>query len=106
MKFDQFINNVYNGKLKSIRYYFNIQDERGKSFVYRLIELLRNYDRMNIARLAYYLTRLEDQTPKDKKEVFRKFKDLFFSWYKGSDNERKEAEIALLLYIYEIRKDS
>lgn len=106
LKFDQFIDNVYNGKLKSIRYYFNIQDERGKSFVYRLIELLRNYDRMNIARLAYYLTRLEDQTPKDKKEEFRKFKDLFFSWYTGSDNERKEAEIALLLYIYEIRKDS
>ena len=26
------IDNVYNGKLKSIRYYFNIQDERGKSF--------------------------------------------------------------------------
>jgi len=106
LKFDQFIDNVYNGKLKSIRYYFNIQDERGKSFVYRLIELLRNYDRMNIARLAYYLTRLEDQTSKDQKEEFKEFKDLFFSWYTGSDNERKEAEIALLLYIYEIRKDS
>ena len=36
----------------------------------------------------------------------KEFKDLFFSWYTGSDNERKEAEIALLLYIYEIRKDS
>ena len=106
LKFDQFIDNVYNGKLKSIRYYFNIQDEHGKSFIYKLIELLRNYDRMNIARLAYYLTRLEDQTPKDKKEEFRKFKDLFFFWYKGSETERKEAEIALLLYIYEIRKDS
>lgn len=106
LKFDQFIDNVYRGKLEHIRYYFNIQDERGKSFVYKLIELLRNYDRMNIARLAYYLTRLEDQTPKDKKEEFRKFKDLFFSWYTGIENERKEAEIALLLYIYEIRKDS
>ena len=106
LKFDQFIDNVYRGKLEHIRYFFNIQDERGKSFVYKLIELLRNYDRMNIARLAYYLTRLEDQTPKDKKEEFRKFKDLFFSWYKGSENERREAEIALLLYIYEIRKDS
>lgn len=106
LKFDQFIDNVYRGKLEHIRYYFNIQDERGKSFVYKLIELLRNYDRMNIARLAYYLTRLEDQTPKDKKEEFRKFEDLFFSWYTGSENERKEAEIALLLYIYEIRKDS
>lgn len=106
LKFDQFIDNVYNGKLKSIRYYFNIQDERGKSFVYRLIELLHNYDRMNIARLAYYLTRLEDQTSKDKKEEFKEFKDLFFSWYTGSEIERKEAEMALLLYIYEIRKDS
>ena len=106
LKFDQFIDNVYRGKLEHIRYFFNIQDERGKSFVYKLIELLCNYDRMNIARLAYYLTRLEDQTPKDKKEEFRKFKDLFFSWYTGSENERKEAEIALLLYIYEIRKDS
>ena len=37
---------------------------------------------------------------------FKEFKDLFFSWYTGSKNERKEAEIALLLYIYEIRKDS
>ena len=106
LKFDQFIDNVYRGKLEHIRYYFNIQDERGKSFVYRLIELLRNYDRMNIARLAYYLTRLEDQTPKDKKEDFRTFKDLFFSWYTGSEIERKEAEMALLLYVYEIRKDS
>lgn len=106
LKFDQFIENVYRGKLEHIRYYFNSQDERGKSFVYRLIELLHNYDRMNIARLAYYLTRLEDQTPKDKKEEFRTFKDLFFSWYTGSETERKEAEIALLLYIYEIRKDS
>lgn len=106
LKFDQFIDNVYRGKLEHIRYYFNIQDERGKSFVYKLIELLRNYDRMNIARLAYYLTRLEDQTPKDKKEEFRTFKDLFFSWYTGSEIERKEAEMALLLYVYEIRKDS
>ena len=106
LKFDQFIENVYRGKLEHIRYYFNSQDERGKSFVYKLMELLRNYDRMNIARLAYYLTRLEDHTSKDKKEEFRTFKDLFFSWYTGSETERKEAEMALLLYVYEIRKDS
>ena len=106
LKFDQFIENVYRGKLEQIRYYFNSQDERGKSFVYKLMELLRNYDRMNIARLAYYLTRLEDHTSKDKKEEFRTFKDLFFSWYTGSESERKEAELALLLYVYEIRKDS
>lgn len=104
-KFDQFIDHIYKGKLEKIRHYFSIQDERGKSFVYKLIELLRNYDRMNVARLAYYLTRLEDLTPRESKTEFKEFKNLFFAWYTGSEMERNEAELALLLYIYEIRKD-
>lgn len=104
-KFYQFIDHIYKEKLEKIRHYFSIQDERGKSFVYKLIELLRNYDRMNVARLAYYLTRLEDLTPRESKTEFKEFKDLFFTWYTGSEMERNEAELALLLYIYEIRKD-
>ena len=104
-KFDQFIDYIYKGKLEKIRHYFSIQDERGKSFVYKLSELLRNYDRMNVARLAYYLTRLEDLTPRESKTEFKEFKNLFFAWYTGSEMERNEAELALLLYIYEIRKD-
>lgn len=106
-KFDQFIDHIYKGKLEKIRHYFSIQDERGKSFIYKLIELLRNYDqdRMNVARLAYYLTRLEDLTPRESKTEFKEFKDLFFTWYTASKMERNEAELALLLYIYEIRKD-
>ncbi len=84
-----------NGKLKSIRYYFNIQDERGKSFVYRLIELLQNYDQRTLSRLAYYLTCLEDQIPKDKKKSLESSK-IYSSWYTGMIMERKEAEIALL----------
>ena len=105
LKFDQFIDNVYNGKLKSIRYYFNRQDEQGKTFIYKLIDLLRSYDRMNVARLAYYLTRMEDEiTEEIEIEIeFREFRNLFFSWYTGSEFERLEAEIALLLYMYEIR---
>lgn len=106
LKFDQFIDNVYNGKLKSIRYYFNKQDEQGKVFIYKLIELLRSYDRMNIARLAYYLTRIEDNITDEIENDFKEFRSLFFSWYTGSENERKEAEIALLLYMYEIKEDS
>ena len=105
LKFDQFIDNVYKGKLQNIRYFFNIQDDRGKSFIYKLIELLRNYNRMNIARLAYCLTCLENETDSDKKYEFKEFKSLFFSWYTGSEQERKEAELALVLYIYEIRED-
>lgn len=107
-KFDQFITNVYDDKLEQIRYFFNHQDERGKNFIYKLIELLRNYEseeKMNVARLAYYLTRLEELTDKEERDKFKQFKKLFFKWYTNSESERKEAELALLLYVYEIRKD-
>ena len=105
-KFDQFITNVYDDKLEQIRYFFNHQDERGKNFIYKLIELLRNHDRMNMARLAYYLTRLEELTRERDRDKFKTFKNLFYSWYTNKDDkDRKEAELALLLYIYEIRKD-
>ena len=105
-KFDRFITNVYDDKLEQIRYFFNHQDERGKNFIYKLIELLRNHDRMNMARLAYYLTRLEELTRETDRDKFKTFKNLFYSWYTNkNDKDRKEAELALLLYIYEIRKD-
>ena len=105
-KFDQFIANVYDDKLEQIRYFFNHQDERGKNFIYKLIELLRNHDRMNMARLAYYLTRLEELTRETDRDKFKTFKNLFYSWYTNKDDkDRKEAELALLLYVYEIRKD-
>ena len=105
-KFDQFITNVYDDKLEQIRYFFNHQDERGKNFIYKLIELLRNHDRMNMARLAYYLTRLEELTRETDRDKFKTFKSLFYSWYTNKDDkDRKEAELALLLYVYEIRKD-
>lgn len=107
-KFDQFITNVYDDKLEQIRYFFNHQDERGKNFIYKLIELLRNYEseeRMNVARLAYYLTRLEELTDKEERDKFKQFKKLFFKWYTNNESDRKEAELALLLYVYEIRKD-
>lgn len=102
-KFDEFITEIYQGKLINIRSFFNSQEERGKVFIYRLIDLLRDYTKINVARLAYYLARLEDSS-KDK-EAFREFKNLFFTWYNAGAKERKEAEAALLLYLYETRKD-
>ena len=64
----------YDDKLEQIRYFFNHQDERGKNFIYKLIELLRNHDRMNMARLAYYLTRLEELTRETDRDKFKTFK--------------------------------
>ena len=116
-KFDDFINEIYKGKLKDIRKYFSGQKDRGINFLYRLVELLQLNDkemykshgssddrRMNVARLAYLLARMEDEASKDEKEHFREFKNAFWNWYKSSSKTQREAELALIYYLYEIRK--
>lgn len=104
-QFDEFIEAVYEDKLHFIRKYFNQQDEKGKGFAYRLLELVKSQEQMDIARLAYYLSRMEDATKKENKEAFKQFKAQFFKWATGSPQVKKEAELALTLYIYETRKE-
>lgn len=104
-KFDDFISSVYTEKLEIIRDYFNGQEERGRAFLYRLLELLKSSDKMDIARLAYYLSRLEDLTTKENKAKFRTFKEHFFDWANADQEVRKAAELALTLYVYETRKE-
>ena len=116
-KFDDFINEIYKGKLKDIRKYFSGHKERGINFLHRLVELLQLNDktmykgygpeddrRMNVARLAYLLARMEDEASKEEKEHFREFKNAFWNWYKSSIKTQREAELALIYYLYEIRK--
>ena len=77
-------------KPRTSAFYSRLALEFCVGLVYKFEKIQTSYNEMSLNDLI------------NKKE----FKDLFFSWNTGSDNERKEAEIALLLYIYEIRKDS
>ncbi|KXT69132.1 type III-A CRISPR-associated protein Cas10/Csm1 [Streptococcus cristatus] len=117
-KFNDFIDGIYKGKLEDIRRYFSGQKERGIAFLYRLVELLQLNDeamykghgpaddrKMNVARLAYLLARMEDEASKEEKEHFREFKNAFWDWYKSSRKTQREAELALIYYLYEIRKE-
>lgn len=102
---DEFINDVYYDKLVKIRQFFKKESNRGKSFAYKLLSLLRSRneeDRISFARLAYFLSRLEDDA--EDTEAFQQFKESMLGWY---DNalEIKKVETALSLYIYEIRED-
>ena len=104
-KYDTFIEDVYYGKLPIIRDFFDQQDERGKAFIYKLIELIRDRDekdRIAFARLAYYLARLE-ATAKDK-QLFATFRNNMKDWFDDAEQIR-QAELALTLYVYETRKD-
>lgn len=104
-KFDTFIDDVYQEKLLVIRDFFNGQDERGKAFIYKLLDLIRQRDeedRISFARLVYYLARLEDVSKE--KEGFRVFKDKMKNWF-DSSSQIKGAELAMMIYIYETRKE-
>lgn len=85
-------------KLNSLRDIFGTDEEKGKAFLYKLLEFLRNSDKdsINIARYAYILKRAEE---KNKKLNIREF----YSYVK-SKKARREMEIAITLYSYETRK--
>lgn len=83
-------------KLNEIRTAFKSDEEGGKAFLYKVLDLLRNSnDRINIARYAYLLKRVES---KNKNLDVAKFYE-----YIKDKKERKELEIAITIYAYETR---
>lgn len=103
--YDVFIKEVYNNKLHVIRSFFNQEEERGKAFIYKLLDLIRERDEkdhISFARLAYYLARLEAVSKN--KANFKTFKQAMKEWYEDAEQIR-QAEMALILYVYETRKE-
>ncbi len=103
--FSEYIQDIVFDKLSVIREFFENEQDHGKAFVYKLLDLIRNRsekDRISFARIAYYLARLEEAS--QNKDGFGKFKQLMIDWFNDND-EIKRAEMALMLYIYEIRED-
>jgi CRISPR-associated protein Csm1 len=95
---DDFINNILGEKLKFIWQAFN-DNEKGRSFIYKLIELLRDReDAVSIPRLAYLLARSFE----DKKDGTATSHTLF-DWA-NEDRERKLLIAALEMYVYSIRE--
>ena len=78
--------------------YFKEIDDRGKSFLYRLLNLLREVedDKLNIARLAYLLARLEPQN-EDSKEKHSEFSKMIYRYAK---NEKDRSELITAIYIF------
>ena len=69
-----------------------------------LLELLRQAqkDKMNLARLAYLLARMEPRE-RHKKESYRQFVDRMYGW--GiSAADRQQLITAIYLYVYTERK--
>ncbi len=108
---DTFINDVLEDKYVKIRDFFesienkNNHAARGKAFLYRLLELMRNREeKINIARFAYVLARLEpDEEDKQANENYKRFAEKIYSWIKD-EKQCRQAITAIYIYIYSIRE--
>ena len=106
---------VFGEKYKALEVFFKNQDERGNRFAYNILELFNNREeKINIARLAYTLARLEPQKIRNKNddksnkeyendlENYRKFTKKTYEWIKNKEDS-KQMRTAILLYVYNNR---
>ena len=107
---DTFSSAVLEEKLGCLRTFFEGQsreeDQRGRAFLYRLLELLRQSgEQINLARFAYLLARMEPgrrSTP-EYREVYRLFAKNCYRWYRNPQ-DRRQLITAIYLYVYQTRE--
>lgn len=107
---DVFRESVIGQKLKQLQNFFdfdsNVQ-ESSHSFLYRLLELLqKSDDKINIARYAYILAKMEPKKrDQEYQNRYKEFSENMYRWILNP-KDRKEIITALCIYSYLIRKRS
>lgn len=101
---------VLGEKLACLQDFFDHQGDgaqkRGNSMLYNLLDLLRmaKTDRINYARCAYLLSRLEpNRKNKELHENYIKFSHNIIDWA-GRDEDRRQLITAIYIYVYQNRK--
>lgn len=92
-------------KFGTVHEFFMATQSYGKNFLYNLLELLRNsQDKINIARFAYVLARMEpkDDKSQQEKDHYKKFSTKIYEWYKNEE-DRNQLITAIYLYAYLVR---
>ena len=104
---DEFIDEVLEEKFQLLYEFFSFSSEtaeRGKAFLYNILELFREADdRINLARLAYLLARLEpskkkgDEKAEEYRRLYQEFKEKLYHWQR---NEKDRRQFITAIYIY------
>lgn len=105
---DEFIDDVIGKKLIILQRFFYSTEEHGKSLLYRMLDLLRNREkRINLARLAYLLARLDpgDKATGEQRNSFRVLAREMYRWMQDPE-ESKKAITAIYIYAYLIREET
>lgn len=96
---------VVGEKLKAIQNFFDRdrrqKGERGMAFLYRIVELLRHADeeKLNLARLAYVLSRLEPSKNSPQYEAYTAMSYHIYKWALNP-TDRKQTITAIYIYVY------
>ena len=106
-KWDDFLDSVLSDKFSSLKDFMDCSDLHGNSFLYNIMDLLRNTDeKINIARLIYLLSRLEP--PKNAslelQKKYRIFSEKIYKWARN-ETDRKQFIGALNIFVYLSRKE-
>lgn len=106
-RWDVFREKIWNEKAGLLKKFFASTSERGNSFLYQLLDLLRQSQaedgRINLARYAYLLARLEPKRSSPQWNDYREFADRMYRWALDK-TERGQLITAIYLYVYENRK--
>ena len=103
---DEWKSKVTGEKLKLLADFLGQFHERGNAFLYHLLDLIRGMDdRINLARFAYVLTRLEPEGEEQKarRDAYRSFVRTMYEWVQNT-KDRRELVTAIYLYVYLNRK--
>ncbi|MDD3185226.1 MAG: type III-A CRISPR-associated protein Cas10/Csm1 [Anaerostipes sp.] len=108
------IQKILGEKFSLIQKFFHGRKEadkaNGKNFLYHMLELIRgvkNGDKINLARYAYLLARMEPdkEASKEEKDEYERFSKTMYQWVKCSKEEDiKQLEMAIYIYVYLIRE--
>lgn len=88
-------------KYRHVAAFFKGSEERGKAFIYKLLELLEQRgDQITLARWVYFLTRMRGLT---EAVGFQAFANQLHAWFQDPRDAR-QLKAALVLYVYSVRE--
>lgn len=97
---------VLGEKYSIIRRFFDTTQERGKNFLYHLLQLIRNQEeKINFARYVYLLSRLEPNVDAEQEQIeaYRTFSAKMYQWIKN-EKDCRQLKTAINLYAYMTRE--
>ena len=97
---DELKQEVIGEKYRALQNFFENTADRGTTFLYRMLELIRNQkDKINFARFVYLLSRLEPVEEGEEKERYHQFSKKMYVWIQ-SEKDCRQLKTAMNLYAY------